>query len=147
MSSKISPGYDNLIDEFDKTPSPINFKFPSPPKDNVSLVKKMPIAPTHTIRKTVKNKSNNTNKKENQMIDKYVNDVKQAIPRAIALDYLEKAMKKEKNLKNAIMLAKVRLSKDLNSVKRQKQSRKGGRKSSKRKTSKRKTSKRKTMRF
>ena len=125
----------------------INELFESIPPTPTHPPVPMPRAPTGAIR--VKNNKNqdiidNKNQDIIDKINKYINDVKPYIDEGVALDYLNKARKKERDdIKAAIRLAKIRLNNDINSTKNAR-NRKGGRKTNKRKTNKRKTNKRKT---
>ena len=117
----------------------INELFKSVPPTPTHPPVPMPRAPTGAIR--VKN---NKNQDIIDKINKYINDVKPYIDEGVALDYLNKARKKERDdIKAAIRLAKIRLNNDINSTKNAR-NRKGGRKTNKRKTNKRNTNKHNT---
>ena len=83
---------------------------PSPPKDdNVSMLASMPPAPTN---KPVASKKQREKDRTEKLLEIYLSKFK-ANEKNIAIDYLQRALKKENDLVNAMFLAKTLFDKDI----------------------------------
>ena len=90
-----------LFEAFDKTPSP-------PKNDHISMQAKLPPAPSG---KLVVSKKHKKKDKVDRLLEDYLSKVGKN-RRNIAIDYLQKALKREKRLEDAIRLAKIRFQGD-----------------------------------
>ena len=111
-----------LFDAFDKTPSP-------PKNDHISMQAKLPPAPTG---KLVVSKKHKKNDKVDRQLEDYLSKFGEQ-RKNIAIDYLQKALKREKRLEDAIRLAKIRFHNDNEKARKQGQVKASGNQRTRRK--------------